>query len=96
MNDVFVSTQAAHGSNIARKFFVTEIFEVIANLVAQLSQSASKSIVDSVCRYSIAPGRVSMSGRQVDSHVTCQRTITLLDRMNKIFKMHRIHPVNPE
>jgi hypothetical protein len=35
---------------------------VIANLMAQLSQPASESIMDYMGRYAVAPARVSMSG----------------------------------
>jgi hypothetical protein len=62
VNDVLVSSETPDRNDGVREFLFTKIFEVIANLMAQLSQPTSQSIMDNVCGYSIAPGRVSMSG----------------------------------
>jgi len=35
---------------------------MIANFMAELSQAASESIVDDVCRHSITPTRVAVCG----------------------------------
>ena len=68
VKNILVALETAYGNNVFGKFFITKVFDVVANFVAQLSQPARDSIVDNVRGHSVAPGRVSMSGRQVDAH----------------------------
>src|ERR1700741_2983295 len=68
VNNIFVSIETTYRNNVVRKFFLAKVFEVIANLVAQLSQPASQSIVDRVGRDSMTPGRITVSGLKVNTH----------------------------
>jgi hypothetical protein len=61
MNDIFVSPQTADRNDAVWKWFSGEVLEVISNFMAQLSQPTRESIVNDVCRHSIAPGWIEMS-----------------------------------
>jgi len=62
VNYILVTFEAVYRNDVGGKFLVTKVLDVIANLVAELSDAARESIVNDVCCYSVAPGWVAVSG----------------------------------
>ena len=62
VNNIFVTLYTSGRNNVVGESFVTEVFDVIPNLVPQLRQTTRQPIMNDVSGHSVTPGWVTVSG----------------------------------